>query len=146
MENSLIKIYKDNPTAGRGDGTLVSSGDGLNPIESGAIKVPASGYQEGAWVKLALRCDAGYETVLDEGRHAQISIIGGEHVDKWQLAPDAAGPNVEGAIEWGEPLNLYLQINDTNTIFWSRARVANTEGPANDRSVQLKVTATIGAQ
>ena len=44
MAESKIKIYKNNPTAGGTDGTLVSSGTGLDPIESGAIKVPAAGY------------------------------------------------------------------------------------------------------
>ena len=33
----------------------------------------------------------------------------------------------------------------TNTIFWARARVASTEEPANDESVDIQVTATIGA-
>ena len=74
MAESKIKIYKGNPTAGGTDGTLVSSGTGLDPIESGAIKVPASGYAEGNWIKLAVRCDAGYETVEDSSRHARISI------------------------------------------------------------------------
>ena len=74
MAESKIKIYKDNPTAGGTDGTLVSSGTGLDPIESGAIKVPKSGYAEGNWIKLAVRCDPGYETVEDSSRHARISI------------------------------------------------------------------------
>lgn len=139
-----IKIYKNNPTAGGTDGTLVSSGTGLNPIESGAIKVPASGHAEGNWIKLAVRCDAGYETVEDASRHARISIVDSANVTMWQLAPDNSGQ--AGTPEaWGDPLDFSTKIGATNTIFWARARVASTEEPANDKSVYIQVTATIGA-
>ena len=143
MAESKIKIYKDNPTAGGTDGTLVSSGTGLDPIESGAIKVPAAGYQEGSWIKLAVRCDAGYETVEDSSRHARISIVDSSKVTMWQLAPDNNGqPGT--AEDWGEPLDILTKIGATNTIFWARARVAHTEEPANDKSVYIQVAATIG--
>ena len=144
MAGSKIKIYKNNPTAGGTDGTLVSSGTGLDPIESGAIKVPAAGYQEGSWIKLAVRCDAGYETVEDSSRHARISIVDSAKVTMWQLAPDDNGqPGT--AKDWGEPLDVLTKIGATNTIFWARARVASTEEPANDESVDIQVAATIGA-
>ena len=142
--SSKIKIYKGTVTAGQTDGTLVSSGTGLNPIESGAIKVPESDYQEGIWIKLAVRCDTGYETVEDSSRHARISIVDSAKVTMWQLAPDNSGqPGT--AEDWGDPLDFLTKIGATNTIFWARARVASTEEPANDASVDFKVTATIGA-
>ena len=142
--SSKIKIYKGAVTAGQTDGTLVSSGTGLDPIESGAIKVPASDYQEGIWIKLAVRCDNGYETVEDSSRHARISIVDSSKVTMWQLAPDNSGqPGT--AEDWGEPLDILTKIGATNTIFWARARVAHTEEPVNDASVDFKVTATIGA-
>jgi hypothetical protein len=144
MAGSKIKIYKNNPTAGGTDGTLVSSGTGLNPIESGAIKVPAAGYQEGSWIKLAVRCDAGYETVEDSSRHARISIVDSAKVTMWQLAPDNSG-QAGTPQDWGEPLDILTKIGATNTIFWVRARVAHTEEPANDTSVDIQVAATIGA-
>ena len=142
--SSKIKIYKGAVTAGQTDGTLVSSGTGLDPIESGAIKVPASDYQEGIWIKLAVRCDAGYETVEDSSRHARISIEDSTHVTKWQLAPDNSG-EAGTPQDWGDPLDFSTKIGATNTIFWARARVASTEEPANDRSVDIQVAATIGA-
>src|SRR5690554_2324578 len=145
MAESKIKIYKNNPTAGGTDGTLVSSGTGLNPIESGAIKVPASDYQEGSWIKLAVRCDNGYETVEVASRHARISIEDSAGVTLWQLAPDNAGS--AGTPEaWGGSFYFLNQIDDTNTIFWARARVAYTEETANDTSVDIQVAATIGAK
>ncbi len=144
MAGSKIKIYKNDPTAGGTDGTLVSSGTGLNPIESGAIKVPAAGYQEGSWIKLAVRCDTGYETVEDSSRHARISIVDSTGVTLWQLAPDNAG-SAGTPEDWGDPLDFLTKIGATNTIFWARARVASTEEPANDESVDIQVAATIGA-
>jgi len=142
--SSKIKIYKGAVTAGQTDGTLVSSGTGLDPIESGAIKVPAAGYQEGSWIKLAVRCDTGYETVEDSSRHARISIVDSAKVTMWQLAPDNNGQSGT-AEDWGEPLDIVTKIGATNTIFWARARVAHTEEPANDTSVDIQVAATIGA-
>ena len=142
--SSKIKIYKGAVTAGQTDGTLVSSGTGLEPIESGAIKVPASDYQEGIWIKLAVRCDAGYETVEDSSRHARISIEDSTHITKWQLAPDNSG-EAGTPQDWGEPLDVLTKIGATNTIFWARARVASTEEPANDKSVRIQIAATIGA-
>ncbi len=142
--SSKIKIYKGTVTAGQTDGTLVSSGTGLNPIESGAIKVPASDYQEGIWIKLAVRCDNGYETVEDSSRHARISIEDSAGVTMWQLAPDNSG-QAGTPEDWGDPLDILTKIGATNTIFWARARVAHTEEPANDESVDIQVAATIGA-
>jgi hypothetical protein len=142
--SSKIKIYKGNPTAGGTNGTLVSSGTGLDPIESGAIKVPASGHAEGNWIKLAVRCDTGYETVEDSSRHARISIEDSTGVTYWQLAPDNSG-QAGTPEDWGDPLDFLSKIGSTNVIFWARARVAHTEEPANDESVHIQVAATIGA-
>ena len=142
--SSKIKIYKGTVTAGQTDGTLVSSGTGLNPIESGAIKVPESGYTEGSWIKLAVRCDSGFKTVEDSSRHARVSIVDSAGVTMWQLAPDNSG-QAGTPEDWGDPLDFLSEIGDKNTIFWVRARVASTEEPANDTSVDIQVTATIGA-
>ena len=142
--SSKIKIYKGTVTAGQTDGTLVSSGTGMDPIESGAIKVPESDYTEGSWIKLAVRCDTGYETVEDSLRHARISIVDSTKVTMWQLAPDNSG-QAGTPEDWGDPLDFSTKIGATNTIFWARARVASTEEPANDESVDIQVAATIGA-
>jgi hypothetical protein len=139
-----IKIYKGTVTAGSDNGTLVSSGTGAEPIQSGALKVPAEGYAEGSAIKLAVRCDSGYETVEDDGKHATIAIVDSTHVDKWALAPDDEGSPGEFG-DYGDPLVFLSQIDDTNTIFWAKARVAYTEEPANDTSVDIEVSALIGA-
>jgi hypothetical protein len=150
---SKIKVYMNNPTAGLRDGDLVSTDTGLAPILSGSIKVPTSGHAEGSWVKLALRCDVGYETILDEARHALIEIEGDtigegesayDNADKWQLAADD-GDSPDTPEDWGDPLAITDEIDDTNYIFWARARVHEDEEPENDDTVDLRVTATIGA-
>jgi hypothetical protein len=142
---SKIKIYKGNPTSGLTDGDLVSSDTGLSPIESGLIKVPSDGYQEGSAVKLAARCDDGYKTIEDGGVHATITIVDSDHVDKWALAPDDGGS--PGVFEdWGDPLTFLAEIGDTNTIFWIKARVASTEEPVNDASIDIQIVAVIGVE
>ncbi len=141
---SKIKIYKGTVTAGGTDGDLVSTGTGLAPIESGVIKVPTVDHAEGSWIKLAVRCDDGYETVEELSRHARLSIEDSDGVDKWQLAFDDAG-DPDTPADWGDPIDITDQIDATNTIFWARARVAHDEDPANDSTVDVVVTATIGA-
>jgi len=146
--SSRIKLYTDTPTSGDTDGTLVSSGTDASPVDSGAITVPAASFENGSWVKLALRCDAGYETRLDSGIHAKVTLVDGAHLDKWQLAPDDSGsPDTLNATDWDVPeteLDFTVQIDDTNTIFWARARVEHTEDAANDTSVTFRVEAVIG--
>lgn len=135
---SKIKIYKDNPTAGAQNGTLVSSGTGLAPIQTGNLK--ANTNEISAAIKLAVRCDAGHVTTGD----VAVSIIDSGGVDKWSLAPDNAGaPGAFGA--WGAGLSITGPVSDVNAIFWARARAVDTEEPVNDNSVQIRAEAEIAA-
>ncbi len=142
--SSKIKAYMGIVTAGGTDGDLISSDTGLAPVESGVIKVPTSGYAEGSWIKLAVRCDDGYETVEEVSRHARLTIVDSDGVDKWQMAHDDAG-SPDTPEDWGDPLDFVAQIDATNSIFWARARVHQDEEPLNDSTVDIVVTATIGA-
>lgn len=139
-EESKIKIYKGEPTAGQGDGTLITD---LSPLDTGRIRVPIEGYTMGEWLKLAVRCDDGFQTVEDE--QTTIEIADGDHIDKWQLAPDDGygEPDEENAEAWGDPLLIAELIGDTNTIFWARARAAYTEEAHKDGSVSIEATATV---
>ncbi len=147
--SSKIKVYKDEAlqtgakTGQAGAGTLVSSGDWSEPIESGDIEVPAEGHEEGNWIKCAVRCDEHFETREKSDKHVTLSIeTAGDHADKWQLSPTAS----EGDPDWGEDLDITSQVDDGNTLFYIRARVAHTESPANDKSCQVQAAALIGAQ
>ncbi len=147
----MIRVYKDNPTAGAADGTLVSTGTGADPIESGPIRVPASGYENGAWITLAVRCDPTFETVLDEGVHVALTIVNADHRNKWRLAPDdgSGDPDTAAATDWDGAeyvLNITDQVDDTNTLFHAQARVHEDESPSNDDSVDIRARAVVGAQ
>ena len=132
-----------NPTSGAGDGSLVSSSTETAPILSGNIKVPSTGYTEGSFVKLAARCSTGYITVEESTKYATLSIENAGSTDKWQLS---LSTDSTLASDWGNPLNVTAAaISDVNTIFYARARVSSTEEPLNDSSIDIKISATIGA-
>ncbi len=139
----LIKVYTGSPSSGGTDGTLVTSGTDVTPVETGAIKIPTTGYEEGDWVKLAVRCSTGYETVEEYSRHVRISIEDSGGVDKWQINNTNS---TTGASAWGDPYDLLSQVDDTNTIFYARGRAAHTEIPIKDRTVKVDATALIGVQ
>lgn len=138
---SLIKIYDDNPTAGATDGTLVSSGDGSNPIASGVLKANENEVSDP--IKLAVRCDTEYQTVEEDGKHAALTIEDSASVDKWKLALTSEGLS---SATWGAGLDITTLVDDTNTIFYAQARAVDTEDPVEDTTVDIKVAATVGSQ
>lgn len=134
---SLIKIYKDSPTSGQTDGTLVSSGTGLNPISTGVLRADLN--EVSTDIKLAVRCDAGYET----SGNTTISLTGTTS-SKWALAPDNSGSaGTWGA--YGDSLTISAKVGATNTIFWARAKATDDELPVKDTSVKVKVEAVVTA-
>ncbi len=135
-----IHAYKDNPTSGGTDGNRVSEDTGLSPIDSGQLN--ATQNQESAAIKLALRCEAGYQTAAGEDT---VVTPTGPTAAKWALAPDNAGvPGAWG--NYGAALTISSVIDDINTIFWAKAKATSDEGPINDTTVDLQVDAVIAAQ
>lgn len=134
MKN-LIHLYKNNPTTGLKDGTMVSEGDNSNPIETEALNATIA--QEGKAIKVALRCDEGYKTT----GNTVITPTGGT-MDKWALALDNEGSSGEFG-EYGASLILKDEIKDTNKIFWIKAKATTDELPKIDTSVKLTIQATI---
>ena len=53
-----IHVYKNNPTAARTDGTQVFESDGTQAI---TLTLNTTNNEESAPIKLALRCDSGYQ-------------------------------------------------------------------------------------
>ena len=129
--------------------TAASSGTDADPVDSGVIKVPASGYEEGDWIPLAVKCDSGYKTVEDTSRHARITIeqTSTTNADKWRLAPDDGfgAADTASASAWGALLDFNSEIDDTNTLFHVQGRAHDAEEPINETDIDLKVAATIGA-
>ncbi|AZV56080.1 hypothetical protein [Clostridium sp. AWRP] len=134
---NLIHVYQGSVTSGGTDGTQVSEGTETAPIIVGPLN--ATNNEESSAIKLAIRCDAGYNS----SGNAVITPTG-TTADKWALAPDNAG--VAGSFgTYGSALTISSVIGTTNTLFWVKAKASNTETPANDTSVDLVVNATINA-
>jgi len=125
------------PTAGGTNGTQVSEGTGTTPITTGNLN--ASTNEEGAAIKLALRCDTGYNT------YGNTTVTPtGTSASKWALANDNSGSaGTFGA--YGAALTISSIINTTNTIFWAKAKATSDETPSNDTTVDLVVNTTIQA-
>jgi len=133
---ALIKLYKDG-VVGDTSGTLISSGDGTSPIDTGFIKILSTGEQVDDWIPICVRTDSGYKTILENSRHCRISIATSTN---WQLALDTGSP-----MAYGASLDLTSEITAVNTLFYLRAKSLSTEVPINDSSVDIQLSATIGA-
>lgn len=134
---NLIHIYQGAVTSGGTNGTQVSEGTETSPIIVGPLN--ATNNEESAAIKLAVRCDAGYNTSGNT-----VITPTGTTADKWALAPDNAG--VAGSFgAYGSALTISSVVGTTNTLFWVKAKASNTENPVNDTSVDLVVSATINA-
>ncbi len=124
---ALINIYNGNPTAGATDGVAVSSGNYNNPVSFTLNAANA----ETAVQTLAIRCNSGYQTsgnttLADEG----------DTLDRVKFGLTASGP-------WTDKLVLLDTITDVNKLIYVKASSSADELPQLDRSVSIKVTATV---
>lgn len=150
-------IYMNNPTAGAQDGTAIS--------ENGAMTAPLSvtldaASNESKIMKLAIRCEEGYETIGDtvvapyhDNGDGSYSPAGG-NVGKWQLAKDlsqagtlvttittnaAAGDKVtigDASLTAGTDFEVGTTANDT---------AANIANAITSKSTLYKATASNAA-
>lgn len=129
-------IYKDNPTAGAADGTLVSE-DNANTSLINSDEVRADLNAESNPIKLAVRFETGWQA----GGDTTVTIA--PPSDKWALAPDDNG----SAGVWQEyGTNLILTgVTDVNSIFWAKAKAVDTEDAGND-GADFSVTAVDAQQ
>lgn len=130
---AYLHVYKNNPTAGGTDGSQVSEGTELNPIATSALN--ATNNEESAAIKLALRCDTGYNT----SGNTTITPVG-TSASKWALSIDGT---TWGA--YGAALTISTVIGVVNTIFYCKAKAASGESPANDVSVDLQISGNVVA-
>ncbi|WP_041914287.1 hypothetical protein [Selenomonas ruminantium] len=130
MSGEYINIYKNNPTAGGTDGTVVSTdGDYTSPIN---VTLDAS-ISESKKIKLAVRCESGYETSGNT-----VISDNGDVDDRWKLSLTENGT-------YADSITISTTIDDTNTVFWAQASSDSTETPTTDRSVSLRVATVIAA-
>ena len=127
MANPYINIYKDNPTEGDTDGTLVSTGDFSSPVD---ITLDAA-QNETKTLKLAVRCSAGYHT-------ADNTVIQdfNDTNDRWKFSLSENGA-------YDDAITITGTVDSLNTVFWARASSDSLESPVRDNSVSFKVTTKI---
>lgn len=128
MADAYINIYKNNPTAGGTDGTAVSTdGAYTSPV---TVTLDAA-QSESKKVKLAIRCETGYNTSGNT-----VISDNGDANDRWKLCLTENGT-------YTDSITIPSTIDDTNTIFYAQASSTSTETPATDRTVSLRVATTI---
>lgn len=127
---AYINLYNNNPTVGLTDGDAVSlNGAGTNPI---SVSLDASLQEEKA-VKVAIRCDSGYQT---QGS-TTISFTG-TSAGYWTICDTENGT-------YASSLTFSNTIDATNTIFYVKAASASSETPTLDTSVSVQVITKVEA-
>ena len=130
MANAYINLYMNNPTAGGTDGTAISTdGTYTSPL---TVSLDAA-INESKTVKLAVRTETGYTTT-----GSTTISDNGDTNDRWKLCLTENGT-------FTDSITISNAITNVNTVFYAKASSANTEGPSTDRSVSLRVAATIAA-
>jgi hypothetical protein len=125
---AYIDVYSGNPTAGGTDGTAVSTGGAqTNPV---AVTLDASQSEE-ATVKLALRCETGYQT-----RGNTVISFTGTGAGYWTVCDTENGT-------YTSSLTISSTIGATNTIFYVKAGSNSSETPTVDTSVLIQVVTKI---
>lgn len=130
MANAFINLYMNNPTAGGTDGTAISTdGTYTSPL---TVSLDAA-INESKTVKLAVRTETGYTTT-----GSTTISDNGDTNDRWKLCLTENGT-------FTDSITISNAITDVNTVFYAKASSADTETPSTDRSVSLRVAATIAA-
>lgn len=125
---AFLKLYNNNPTDGGTDGNAVSEGGaGTNPV---AVSLDGS-ISENTTVKLALRCDSGYQT----RGNTTITAIG-TTTGYWSFCATADGT-------FASTLTISDTIGATNKCFYVKASSSTTETPVIDTSVSIQVVAKV---
>ncbi|OLN27517.1 hypothetical protein [Desulfosporosinus metallidurans] len=133
---AYIHVYQANPTVGLTDGVQVSEdGTQTSPI---AFTLNATTNEEGAGLKLALRCEAGFQTTT--GVDTVITPVGATSA-KWALSLDNSTWS-----DYGVALHVTAQVMSSNVIFYVKAKASNDEIPQNDISVTLNVITQVETQ
>lgn len=127
---AYINLYNNNPTVGLTDGNVVSlNGAQTNPV---SVSLDAS-LQESKTVKMAIRCDSGYQT---QGS-TTISFTG-TSAGYWSICDTENGT-------YTSSLTIASVIDATNTIFYVKAASATSETPSLDTSVFIQVVTKVEA-
>ena len=128
--NAYINLYMNNPTANGTDGTAISTdGTTTNPLTD---TLDATQNEE-TTVTLAVRCEAGYETVEDT-----IISFDGTNKAKWSICRTSDGT-------FGDSITITDTVKQKNILFYVKATSSSDEDPSNDTSVTLKLSTKVGS-
>lgn len=144
---ALLKIYTNNPTAAGTDGTEVSeNGAQTMPISASLVVTSSVGASEA--IKLAARCDSGYQTT----GNVVLKFVDSTGTDytstNYKLAEDNNYSSATDALEnasWVDSVTITSVVDATNTIFWAKLSAPAGATPANDTSISLFHSETIEA-
>lgn len=127
-------VYKDNPTPGGTDGTLITA---TNPL---SFTLDARINEVSAPTLLAIRCDPGHSATLVE-LHLQSGT--GSNPNRWYIAADQSGtPGVW--VQGSQTSKLTIgTVGTTNIPFWIKAEARNVDPAGFDRTVNLGIFGTI---
>lgn len=120
MANQFINVYKNEPTEGAKDGTLVSTGGAFTSPISIILSKSTS-----ATIKLAIRTEQGYRTTGE----TKIKVVDPKNSTKLSWVDDTASTT---EISTTEP------ITDTNKIFYLYSDSSDLE-EGRDTDISLQV-------
>lgn len=124
----MIGLYNGSVQAGDQSGVLIDSANKLTLVLNSSL-------QEEKEATIAIRTiEAQHKTV-----GSTTLAFEGTNADKWAFSKD----NIIWG-EYGAPLVLDAEINNKNTLLYTKAKAVSGENAQTDTSVQIKVTATIG--
>ena len=145
-----IKLYGGEVTSGGTDGTAISENmTQENPL---AMSLNAK-VAEAKAVKVALRCETGFQTSGDVTVSAwrydgENYVPTGGNIDKFRFAPDAGYASAEIALanaNWQTSLTISDTIGATNHVFWVKVMSDTTQTPQKDTAVSIHAAGVVEA-
>lgn len=136
MANPYINIYKDNPTAGAKDGTVVSTGGAYTAPISFLLNAAKNDNQT---IKVAIRTENGYTTMYDTEIYTQYTTDALTTVRQFNNLKLSWNANSS----FGAKIQVSSRIGNTNKIFYVQASANESENIKVDKSIRLVVKCTI---
>ena len=128
MASEYLNLYMNNPTADGTDGTAISlDGTQLSPL---SVSLDAS-TNETKKVKLAVRTEKGYVAT------GNVTISdNNDSGDHWKFSLTENGT-------YSDQIIISSGVGSVNTIFYAQVSSSDTENPARDTSVSIKLKAVV---
>ena len=148
--SDFIKLYGGTVTKGGTDGTPIS--ENMTQSNPMAMSLNAK-VAEAKVMKLALRCESGFQTsgdvVVSANRYDGTNYVAtGGNIDKFRFAADEGFDTDAKALanaNWVNSLTISDVIGATNYTFWFKVMSDTTQTPTKDTSVSIHVVGTVEA-